>query len=358
MTTPGDAPLLPGVHERLALVRAEQSLLAAIIEVTQERPQRAYFFAGCGEHEITDFREYTGYAAIARALRRDAILTQELRLDGTARVPDDCDVLIIPGPDRRLGTPALAAIEDYLGRNGRLLVLLDAMTRTGLETLFETHGVVFNDDRIVTPPTMAPALMTLMAIQKDAGSILEVTSYGHHPITRQMEGVVTMFYRPRSLTLTAVATNTLSTGNRYQATILATSRAGSWGETDLRQQPPRFDPARDRSGPLPVGVAIERGPPPGINAEIKPMRIVAIGDSGFAANGCLSGGNQELFLGAVHWLLRQEPMIGASPRQAPFMRLTLDSRRQMAALLAIVGAIPGFVLVIGGFMTLFRRMRS
>jgi len=325
--------------------------------VTQDRPQRAFFLTGCGEHEIGDFREYSGYAAIARALRRDAITVRELRTDGLSRVPDDCDVLIIQGPDRRLGTSIIAAIEDYLGRNGRLMVLLDAGTSTGLETLLERHGVIFNDDRIVSPPASS-AIMNMVSPHNGGGSMLEVTSYARHPITRRMEGVVTMFYHPRSLMLTTMATNDAASGKRYQVAALASSRPGSWGESDAGQQPPRFDVDRDRPGPLPIAVAIEQGPPPGINAGINPMRVVAIGDSGFAANGCLSGGNQDLFLGAVHWLLRQETLIGAAPRQAPIMRLTLDSRRQMMALLLIVGAIPGAVLAIGLIVGASRRMKS
>lgn len=348
-----------GRRDVLARFRAEQALAAAIMDVMQDRRAQVYFLAGCGEHEIDDFREYSGYAAIARAMRRDNLDVRVIRSDNLAQVPADCDVLVIAGPRRPLGRATLTAIAEYMARQGHALVLMGSGSGTGLETLFEESGVVIADDRIIQPAGLPLRFAAMGSGRGAESSPIEVTAYGKHPITNPLQGIVTTFYRPRSLQVVQTKTGVTSgEGSGGTPTILAASGPDSWGETDPQQQPPRYDAGRDRPGPLPVAVAVEKGAASGIRAGLNTMRLVLVGDSTFAANGCLSGGNQDFFLGALHWLLRQETLIGAAPRQAPRMRMVLNERSQALALLIIIGLIPGGVLGFGLLISGMRRIRS
>jgi ABC-type uncharacterized transport system involved in gliding motility auxiliary subunit len=103
-------------------------------------------------------------------------------------------------------------------------------------------------------------------------------------------------------------------------------------------------------------VAVERGAAQTLlDVQIKPSRMVVIGDSDFVANGNLVGGNLDLFLSSVNWLLDREELIAIAPKPIEEIKLTL-SRKQLVKLFWInVGGIPSFAALIGLMVWIRRR---
>jgi ABC-type uncharacterized transport system involved in gliding motility auxiliary subunit len=217
--------------------------------------------------------------------------------------------------------------------------------------------VRLNHDRVVTKPLVPGVSEGLRGVRGIGISReLGVTHYGGHPITRDLEGILTTFYQPQSITsLVPAETNVTDHVDKPRVTILATSGEDSWAESDTEHNPPHFDPATDRRGPVAVAVAVEKGPVGAINMEILPTRLVVIGDSQFAANGFVSGGNQDFFMNAVQWLLRKEQSIGIAPKTQSRLFLIMDPRRQGWALIWIVLGLPACFIVAGGLVFLVRR---
>jgi ABC-type uncharacterized transport system involved in gliding motility auxiliary subunit len=324
--------------------RGEQAFSSALHHVTQAEEPIVYFLAGHGERRIDNFDPFVGYSSIARRMRRDNIELETLVLGQVTGIPEDAAALIIAGPSRRLTQPELDLIDAYLERSGRVMVLLDSLTRSGLETVLERWGVGVGDDVVID------ATRTL------TGRELFVTDYGVHPITSGIRGMTTVFYSPRSVvSLWAPGAVTSDQADKPHVTVLASSSASGWAERDPEQTPVRFDAGTDMSGPVSVAVAVERGPVAGIDVQIRSARLVVFGDSSFVSNGALTGGDEDFFMHALHWLLDLDELMALAPRDLDEIRLVLDRRQIRWLQKWTLGALPGFVAVLGVLVWLRRR---
>lgn len=324
--------------------RGEQVFSSAIHHVTQETQPTVYFLSGHGERRIDNFDPFVGYSSIARRLRQQNIELDSLVLGEASDIPEDADALVIAGPSRRISQPELDLIHDYLQRSGRVMILLDAQTRTGLASVLDRWGVALGDDIVIDPAR------TL------TGREVFVTDYGLHPITTGIRGLTTIFYSPRSVApLDDRRATPSDQADKPFVTILASSSEASWADTNPDQVPLRFDPDVDRRGPIPIAVAVERGPVPGIDVQIRSARMVVFGDSAFASNAALTGGDEEFFLQAMNWLLDREQWLAIAPRDVDEIRLVMN-RRQIQQLVGwVVGVVPGSVALLGVLVWMRRR---
>ena len=320
--------------------KGEEAFSSAIQSVVQSSRPVVYFLGGHGERSPADFSKHAGLSSLGRIMVRDNIEIRHLVLEQETGIPVDCSALIIAGPDRRLAQPELDMLAEYLEKSGRMLVMLDPVTETGLEPLLADWGIKLANDVVVG--------LTL------TGRELVVARYGNHPITQRFRNMTTLFYMPRSV---EAATGTES-ADKPRVSALALNSDKGWAEHNLEQKPARYDEDSDRRGPISVAVAAERGAVSGIVLEIKPTRLVVIGDSYFVANGALAsgvGGNADFFMSAVNWLVERENLLGIGPKTPEELRLDMSRGRLQAAYLAIAGGIPGLVAVVGLCVWLMRR---
>lgn len=325
-----DDPGAPHPSRRRAF-HGEPLLSGAIHALTQPVRPTVHFIQGHGERSPADFDPRTGYSRIASRLRDDNLDVEILNLGVAKAVPNHCALMIIAGPAREFAPFEVSLIRDYLDRKGRLLLLLDARTQTGLEPLLRHWGVQVGDDIVMDP------------MQTLSGRELYLTSYADHPITRSLEGLATVFYLPRSIRPLDMGIGS----DKPAITELAFSSASGWAEFSPEDATPRFDPHVDVPGPVPVAVAIERGPVPGVHIQILPTRLVVVGDSMFASNGGLMGANADFFLHAVNWLLERDELLAVAPARLDQLRL-VATRHQLRRLFAVVVlGLPGLVAALG-----------
>jgi ABC-type uncharacterized transport system involved in gliding motility auxiliary subunit len=135
-----------------------------------------------------------------------------------------------------------------------------------------------------------------------------------------------------------------------------------------------MDPTKDKKGPVTLGAAVSApataapaaapAPADGKSDASKPeespnkpeSRLVAIGDSDFAANAFLGvQGNKDLFMNTVNWLAQQENMIAIRPREPEDRRLTLNADQQQRIMLLSIFIIPGLVFASGVYTWWKRR---
>ena len=334
-------------RERLNF-KAEQSFSSAIQSVMLMKRPTVYFLVGHGERNIDDYDRNTGYSGIVKVLQQDNVDVKLLSMAVRQEVPDDCAALVVAGPDRRLSRVETDLISGYLNRSGRVCLMLDPAVTTGLETLLERWGVELARDVVVDPS------------QTLSGRELFVTAYGDHPITRRMQRVATMFYMPRSITLRSDTTaDSTPEADKPQIVVLAASSASGWSENNLDQSPARLDAGVDRPGPVPIAVAIERGTISGIEVQIRPARLVVIGDSSFISNGALAtgvGGSEDFFLNVVNWLVDRDVLLAISPKEPHRIRLEMNRNQRRLAGLVLVGSGP-LAMILLGLMVWARRRR-
>jgi ABC-type uncharacterized transport system involved in gliding motility auxiliary subunit len=123
----------------------------------------------------------------------------------------------------------------------------------------------------------------------------------------------------------------------------------SWSEMQAGDTPSKFDEnTGDRRGPISLGVAVERGAPQdALDVQIEPARMVVMGDSDFASNGAMVGGNADLFMSALNWLLDRDATMSIAPKPIEEVKLGLSLRQFRTLGWITLGGIPAIAVVLG-----------
>jgi len=338
------APLLSGQPKVMTSFRGEQVFSSVIYNLIQDRKPIVYFLAGHGEQRIDDFSQNAGYSMIARLLEKSNIQAKTLHLSDSPSIPKDCDVLVIGGQKKPLTHIEAEIIKKYLDGSGRLLFMADAGVETGLEKTLEAWNIRLGFDRVVG------------ARETFTGRELLVKSYGDHPITEPLKNMTTIFNIPRSVQpLTPAGQSFDQSADKPKVVILAASSEEGWAEMTYYQNPPKFDVGIDRPGPVPVAVAVEKGNLP-VDVEIKPTRLVVIGDSSMISNGALlTGYPPEFFINSLNWLLERSDAPTFAPKIPSKVRLNIDRQRLQLAYIMTVVIMPALIVMIGLAVFLGRR---
>ena len=337
-----------GVGELGALAEAgrlEEALMAALVEVTDDRPIVAYVARGHGELSPDETSAARGMSQLARQLRLANVELRPLLLSGP--VPRDASLVIVAGPVAGFSPAEAEMLRAYLhDRNGRALLLLDPGREHGLEPVLESWAV-FSPEAELREPDASRRL-------PDGDIAVRNLDEKLHPVARVLADLDLPIVAGR---LRAVQ---FDVGSAPDSTLavwqMAYSSGEAWGESDPRREPARFDPSRDFPGPLCVAVAAERQAGLGDGSAGTPGgRLVVIGSSDIAANARLGrGGNRALLLQAIHWLGGRERRAAIPPR--PLERFALTAAASQMGSLAWRLALPCLaVAAVGLAVSAWRR---
>lgn len=343
--------LAVGRQRAISAFRGEPELLAALLAVTQPRPVTVCFTTGHGEAPSDSYAD-TGYGLLADELRRDGLQSRAIgpaELLGGAK---GCQVLLIGGPTRLLAGPELQALDRYLTRGGRLLLLIGPLldrgvTRyrgCGLEDWLAGWGLVL-PRTVVLDPQALPGEQPLLTWGTRDG-------YSDHPLARVMSGRLTVWPLAREVRPSARAP---AARPELRASVLVQSSARGWAESDLAalrgDRALRFEAGLDGPGPVPVAAALRwRG-----------ARMVVLGSERGVLNDRLTGDaprddNRDLVLSALHWLVDETQRLGIGPRPIERSRLVADASQLRRVLAVTVVAMPGLALAVA-LLVWWRRRR-
>jgi gliding motility-associatede transport system auxiliary component len=321
---------------------SEGALTNAIIRVSKAGKKIIYFLDGHGEANPDQSKGATGYGQLKTALEGEGFEVKKLFLATRAAVPDDCTVLAIAGPTRPLGPHEIDAIEAYLKKGGRALVMFrapqpdDQVDEGALVKLAGQWGVKAGQDVVVD-----------QVLRLFAGPALGldplVSDYGAHPITRNFDQR-TVFPMARSVQPETDSKPGLA------VTALAKTSDTSWGETDIdgifKHQQAKLD-ANDIRGPIDVADAVE--------ANLKQLkwgagtaRLVVLGSAEMADNQWLNQFfNRDFVVNSADWLAGEASQISIRPRtlRASRFRLTVGQFSLVFALAVLL--MPELLLIVG-----------
>lgn len=361
ITTYGTIVLEAGGREEKVQGADEEKITNALVRLRRQKKRVVYFLTGHGEADLEN-TERQGLSQAKHALTDVDYEVKPLLLLREKEVPEDAAVMIIAGPQSDLLPTELQAIEAYIKRGGKLLVLLDPFTAPQLATVLKQYGILMGDDVIVDRLSRAFGGDYLLPV---------ITEYEPHPITKDF--TMAAFF---PFARTVDAAEAPPPGVTVQ--VLGRTSAGSWAETDrkaLERGEASLDPKKDRPGPVPIGAVatVDLGvegressveghkeekvvnPEPS-TPNRKKGRIVAYGTSGFITNSHLHlSGNRDIFLNSVSWLAEEEELIAIRPRQAKFTPLVLTANQGWLAFWTTV-IIPPFA-ILGAWITVFLRRR-
>ena len=320
----------------------EEKITEGIRSVISER-RKVYFLAGHDEADPTSTAP-DGLSGIAAALSAENIQYDSLLLAKTEQVPADADALVLAGPSFSLFPKEVELLDAYLQGGGSLLVLADALREAKLTEPLRKWSVELGQDVIVDYRSPEPVLPL-------------VSDYGKHPITEKMRAL-TIFSLARSVSPTPDAGPGVS--------VLASTGSDSWAVKEPVGDQVRVDEKRDRKGPIPLAVARSFGgagetvhgiPVPGSDPKTE-GRLVVVGDVDFVRNSLVTeGGNQDLFLNMLSWLIGEEDFITVERKLPRASRAALDVvDRQVLSYIGVF-LLPEALLLLG-IVSWWRRRKS
>jgi len=323
----------------------EQDFTGAILKLTSGKQKKIYFLTGHGERDIEGYED-TSYAEIRKIIEAENYLVEKLVLAQQISVPQDCDILIIAGPQTPLLAAEEEAIIDYLDLGGKAIIMVDPYPTPSLDNILKRWGVEAQNDII---------LDGLGRSMLGDPTVPVCVTYGYHSITTPLsKGLMTFFPIARSLSSRKEAGESITT------TELVRTSNNSWGETNvddlLTKQVIEFSEGQDIKGPLTVAIAVtyrqkSKLSEAGKNKEDQKERriLVAFGDSDFVMNKYLQQGNPDLFMNSLNWLTEDEGLISIRPKsmneQTQIERLSGQEIRLVSY--ASIFTIPLILILIG-----------
>jgi len=345
----------------------EQAFTNAIVALISQKQKTICFLEGHGERDI-ESQEEPGYGAAKKLLEGDNYKTKTLNLAIEKKVPADCMVIAVVGPEKFFTGPEMKAMQNYLENGGRALFMLDPMKNTGAPEFLAGWGVKIGNDIVID-----------RARYFANDPLTPVPEYGDHDIVTEL--------RNSKLTVCLPGARSVSESDSKPAgafvTEFLTSSSDSWAETDMATTPPKQDKGADLAGPVPLAVAVvksvegkavrKRGGKKPDNTEGTTIeggletRIVVVGDSDFASNAytvftpdilkALAGGagNADLFLGMINWLAGSEELIAIQPKPIDVKPLNITGPQRSMLFWLCTVIIPVGLAAAGGFIWLWRR---
>lgn len=380
-STQGTIVLRTGTRQRIVTVAGasprleERDFTNSLINVVRSSEPKVYFLTGHGERSVDDADSKVGASEFLKLLATESYGVDRASIMVTKpEVPTDCDVLVINGlglggPQSDLHPEEVRAIQEYLDRGGRLLVLIDPWRRVTsgqteseqlLPWLQERYGIVVGNDMVLSPKVKSPSVAEFSAEiglfnEKNPQNPFRGCFSIEHPITQQFNQKM-LFQAARTVSLAekmpsgVVGSVLIRTTPDFYAetdlsTLMTTGRAGKSPD--------------ERTGPLPVAVAVTAKTEflTGDTGQTRDARIVVVGDSDFVANEQITviPGSLNFILDAMAWLCETEELIAIRPtakEDAPVMLSDFD--RRALVYVSVLGTLQA-VVAAGLIAYAFRR---
>ncbi|MCP9472395.1 MAG: GldG family protein [Nitrospira sp.] len=317
---------------------SEVELTGALLRISKDTKKRIVFVEGHGERNVED-RERNGLSIAKEALTKQGYEVGTVSLLQETSVPKDTTVLVLAGPRRMVTREEQDRIREYVEQGGRLLVLADPETQTGLDPLLAHWGL-----------GLGPGVLVDLQDRLAAGDLtaLLVRTFTEHEITQDLTSAV-LFPLSQHVTFDEQA------GKGWDAVPLARTSANSWAETNMQGRVVSLNEKEDVRGPLPLAMALSPKTEPK-EGEPRPA-VVVIGNSAFATNAFFNfPGNSDFFLHTVGWLAEERDLLSIAPKE-PALRPFVPNPLQERALLYVQVVFLPLAVLVTGVMVWRKRRR-
>ncbi|MBI4846145.1 MAG: GldG family protein [Candidatus Omnitrophica bacterium] len=326
---------------------SEEQLTNAIVSVARDK-RKCYFITGHGEYDISENGD-KGLSTLAKLLEANNVEIKKLMLGIKGEIPDDCDVLIIAGPQNPLTEKEEELIKAYLAKGKDALFLIENTPLTtpdkplteeekrknpSLNSILNEWGVEIGDDIVVDMSNH---------ISTDVGC---PATRNYLPYPAIFQGLDYTFYvRPRSISILNDRRESVILG----PLVLTSKGASSWAETD-RTLVVKFDQGADIPGPVSIAFMMVELKTENKSSE---TRIIVFTDTDFLSNAFIGQySNAALGLNVITWLSELEYQTFAEHKEIKVERLDLTSKQKRMVvvilfLMPVLIAISGIMVWVG-----------
>jgi ABC-type uncharacterized transport system involved in gliding motility auxiliary subunit len=335
--------MMTGGAARVKSFQAEEKISSAISGLVQGKPAKVYVTSGSGEYNLnsTD-RDPAGYSLLSARLASQNVELLPLKLGEQEGVPADADAVMVAGPKFQFSAPAIAALQAYLGKPGRLLLLLDPGVLTGLEGILAEQGVVVDSDKIFRKV----AVLSTAGLTQGLNEETVGTRFSGHPAIQWIENVggSLRFGPSRSITIKPVVAASpvksemlVETSDRYWAKPWPLA-AGKKSD---------FVDGEDRKGPFAVAAVVDGSVPGDKGKETPALRAVVVGSASAFANQNISPLEVDFMVNSIQWVLGRSESLGISPKTPKDFSVSLDDGQQRVIMLGTLLGIPAMTGILG-----------
>jgi len=342
ITGDGKIYLQLGTQHEIVSSATEQEVTSALIRLMNPKKQTVYFLTGHGERDIQNSGN-SSYTIAKAALVAKNYQVKSLNLISDNKIPADASVIVIAGPIQPVSTAELLLLQGYLSKGGALILLQEPTPLTKFGTsidplanyLESDWGISFSDDIVIDTNSNQP----LYAV---------AATYGKHPITEKLQGLVSFFPTSRSLTIASNAANS--------PVALVTTSSSAWGETDFSSlqsnSQPAFQQGKDIPGPLVLAVTSQN--------TSTGSHLVVYGDSDFASDVFFDQyANGDIFMNSIDWAVGQTQLISLSSPKAVTRTFVLPSSLWLLVMaISFLCLLPGMIIAGGVISWYIRRTRG
>lgn len=391
--------------ENFAEAKAEEQVTNALLQATKSSGQKKVvcFSAGHGELGLDD-QGPKGLSKVKESLTAASYESRTVILATEGKVPTDCDLLVLVGPQGAPLAEEFAYVKAFLLQGKSVLALIGPGGAKEWSNLAADFGVTVDRNVVIDPRVRPPVAVATQNFAKDVDVVKafdrlvlfpESSSITVGGKTTDQTATVKTFISSENYTyakaseiknLTPAMLGKVGT-DRKGPLALAVLINKKLTKSDVPVTPPtkkgaeKKKPAQGSSASLwqflvssayaqdghfegdghdhshdqgPPGKGEAAAPPAGEVVENPEMNLMVIGNHTFLANGVVPQfGNMDLFLNAVSYLAKDSSAIGIRPREMSQAKLELsqESLNQVAATIFLLAG----VFVVGGVYAGLRR---
>jgi ABC-type uncharacterized transport system involved in gliding motility auxiliary subunit len=327
-------------REEHAKVATEEALTTALEKLARGDTRWVTYLSGRGERDLLGGASYD-LGKLGAQLQRQGFKLHQLDLDEAGEIPAESAMLVISPGRQDVPADEVDAVLRYLNGGGNLLWLAEPGSSRGMDAIAAALGIRFEAGVLVDPTTR------VLGISHPA--FVPVSAYPTHPVTGNLE-LVTVF--PHAVGIS------WNQPQGWQTRGILSTGLRAWSETGALEGELGFDDSSDVSGPLDIGIAMQRmlAADDG-QSEDRKQRVIVIGDGDFLSNAYLgSGSNLNLALNVFNWLADDETLIDIPARSAPDLSFELSRTSALLMRFGVMFALP-IVLLGTGFFIWHRRRR-
>jgi ABC-type uncharacterized transport system involved in gliding motility auxiliary subunit len=331
----------------------QQSVTDALLRLTRKTELTLCFITSHGEHSPRDSNERSGYNEIGKALEKEGFDIRTLDLVPQGEQADACTAVILAGPVKEFLPGELEQLGHYLENGGNVLLMIDPDAPSDVVDFLARYGVRAGNDVVVDERNRIYGADSFMP----RVPIFDKGTFGNALDTAAVFSV--------ARTVSALE----DTPDDLAVLLLALTSQDSWAHIDgnvaVENEDVHFRREIDEPGPLPVAVMVTSRSAVAPKADMPKSsfgHMIVIGDSDFVSNLYLNLlGNKDFFMSSVGVLAKERELIAMRTKGVPRSSLSpifLTASQGRVIFWAAVVVEPGFLLLLGTFMTWRRRRKA
>lgn len=275
---------------------AEQEMTNLLVRLSRTNNQPIMYLDGHGERLLEGIKNHD-LGEFGKQLRNKGFKFANPDLTIAQAVPSNGSMLVIASPQVDLSEIEVKKVLAYIEAGGNVLWLLDDDNLRGMKEIADYLGVTVSQGIVIDK--------TAQQYNADP-KVAFANFYGDHAITRNFQ-LRTVF--PEAHEIDAKASDELG----WKVGRLVEVAPNGWLESDKIAKDAKnlkvsFDRAKDKLGPINIGVALER-----VYGK-KGQRVVVIGNANFLSNTFITNaGNLDFGVNIINWLAGDDRLITIQP---------------------------------------------